>query len=29
MSLEFHLRLAGALQIALAARHLFFPKRFH
>ena len=29
MSLEFHLRLAGALQIALAALHLFFPKRFH
>ncbi len=29
MSLEFHLRLAGALQIALAVLHIFFPKRFH
>jgi len=29
MSLEFHLRLAGALQIALAVLHLFFPKRLH
>lgn len=29
MSLEFHLRLAGALQISLAALHLSFPRRFH
>lgn len=28
MSLEFHLRLAGILQIALAGLHLFFPARF-
>lgn len=28
MNLEFHLRAAGALQIALAGLHLFFPKRF-
>jgi len=26
MSAEFHLRLAGALQLALAAVHLWFPK---
>ena len=29
MTLEWHLRLAGALQIALAALHLAFPRRFH
>lgn len=29
MNLELHLRLAGALQIALAAAHVFFPTRFH
>lgn len=28
MSAEFHLRLAGALQLALAALHLGFPRRF-
>lgn len=28
MSPEFHLRLAGALQLALAALHLDFPRRF-
>ena len=28
MSFEFHLRLAGALQIGLAMLHLFFPTRF-
>lgn len=28
MSLELHLRIAGALQIALALLHLDFPKRF-
>jgi hypothetical protein len=29
MNLELHLRLAGALQIALAVLHLFFQKRFN
>lgn len=29
MSLEIHLRIAGALLIALAAIHIFFPKKFH
>ena len=29
MSSELQLRLAGLLQIALAALHLFFPRRFH
>lgn len=29
MSLETHLRLAGALQIALAILHAFFPGRFN
>ncbi len=29
MNLEFHLRLAGALQIALAAAHLPFPQWFN
>jgi len=29
MNCEFHLRLAGVLQIALALLHLSFPKRFH
>jgi hypothetical protein len=28
MSLELHFRLAGALQIAIAALHLTFPRRF-
>lgn len=28
MNLEFHLRAAGAVQVALAAIHLLFPKRF-
>ena len=28
MSPEFHLRLAGALQLALAALHPYFPRRF-
>jgi hypothetical protein len=28
MDLEFHLRLAGILQVALAGLHVFFPKRF-
>jgi hypothetical protein len=28
MSFEFHLRVAGALQIGLAMLHLFFPTRF-
>ena len=28
MNAEFHLRLAGALQLALAALHLGFPRRF-
>jgi hypothetical protein len=29
MNLEFHLHVAGALQIALALMHIFFSKRFH
>ncbi len=29
MNLEFHLRVAGSLQIALAGLHLFFPERFN
>ena len=29
MSLELHLRLAGALHLVLAALHVVFPKRFH
>lgn len=29
MSMEFHLQVAGALQIGLAMLHLFFPTRFH
>ena len=29
MNAEFHLRLAGSLQIALAFLHLFFPRRFN
>lgn len=28
MSFEFHLQVAGALQIGLAMLHLFFPRRF-
>ena len=29
MTLETHLRIAGALQIALAFLHVFLPRRFH
>src|SRR5215813_14056593 len=29
MNPEYHLRIVGMLQIALAAFHVFFPKHFH